>query len=113
MPSSNPSSRFGEIVHEIDLIRAFIAHRSAAQVSVDLMAVRALERSLQIISEAAVKLGDHAERVAPAQPWRKIRSLGNVLRHDYQEVAFDQLWATIKEDLDSLRADCAAQLPAD
>jgi hypothetical protein len=45
----------------------------------------AVERCLQRISEAAAKLGDKAPTLIPDQPWHKIRSFGNVLRHDYDE----------------------------
>ncbi len=37
------------------------------------MAVAAVERKLQIISEAAIRLGDEAERRIPDQPWRDTR----------------------------------------
>ncbi len=37
------------------------------------MTVAAAERKLQIISEAAIRLGDEAERRIPDQPWRDIR----------------------------------------
>ncbi len=48
------------------------------------MAVSAVERKLQIISQAAIRLGDEAERVCPGIPWREIRSVGNHLRHAYE-----------------------------
>jgi uncharacterized protein with HEPN domain len=60
MPSRDPGVRFGDIVREIDLIKEFIGGRSAALVSSDMKTVRAIERSLQIISEAAIKLGPKA-----------------------------------------------------
>jgi uncharacterized protein with HEPN domain len=43
--------------------------------------VAAVERKLQIISEAAIRLADEAERVCPGLPWRDVRGLGNQLRH--------------------------------
>jgi uncharacterized protein with HEPN domain len=44
------------------------------------MAVAAVERKLQIISEAAIRLGADAERLCPGLPWRDIRGIGNQLR---------------------------------
>ena len=41
----------------------------------------AVERCLERISEGAAKLGDTATALMPEQPWRKIRALGNRLRH--------------------------------
>ncbi len=42
----------------------------------------AVERCLERISEAAAKLGDMAVHLMPDQPWQKIRSFGNILRHE-------------------------------
>jgi uncharacterized protein with HEPN domain len=39
------------------------------------MAVAAVERKLQIVSEAATRLGDEAEKRIPDQHWRDIRSI--------------------------------------
>ncbi len=39
--------------------------------------------ALLIVSEAARKLGAAAETFVPIQPWPAIRSIGNVLRHEY------------------------------
>jgi uncharacterized protein with HEPN domain len=50
----------------------------------NLMAVAAVERKLQIISEAAVRLAEEAERRCPDVPWRDIRGIGNHLRHAYE-----------------------------
>jgi len=37
--------------------------------------VAAVERKLQIISEAAIRPGDGADRLCPGLPWRNIRGL--------------------------------------
>jgi hypothetical protein len=50
------------------------------------MAVAAVERKLQIVSEAAVRLRDEAERRCPDVPWRDIRGIGNQLRHAYERI---------------------------
>lgn len=55
------------------------------------------------ISEAAVKLGKLAEDLAPEQPWKDIRGLGNRLRHDYPNVLQEMIWQIIREHLPGLR----------
>jgi uncharacterized protein with HEPN domain len=40
------------------------------------MVVAAVERKLMILSEAAIRLGEDAERYCPGQPWRDIRGTG-------------------------------------
>ena len=67
------------------------------------MAIAAVERKLQIISEAAIRLGDEAERRCPGQPWRDIRGIGNQLRHAYERVNLATVWNTITDDLPPLK----------
>ena len=57
----------------------------------DIKTVAAVERMMQIISEAAVRLGEDAERLYPDQPGRNIRGLGNWVRHQYDSVDRDYL----------------------
>ena len=70
----------------------------------------AVERCLERISEAAAKLGDEAGELVPGQPWPEIRALGNRLRHEYDRIRVDRLWAIIVEDLPSLRSACKVGL---
>lgn len=70
----------------------------------------AVERCLERISEAAAKLGDEAGELVPRQPWPEIRALGNRLRHEYDRVRVDRLWAIVAQDLPALRAACEASL---
>ena len=65
----------------------------------------AVERCLERISEAAAKLGDMAVHLMPDQPWQKIKSFGNVLRHEYDSIREDRLFDIVKTDLPGL---CAA-----
>jgi Protein of unknown function DUF86 len=32
-------------------------------------------------------------------PWPKVAGIGNVLRHDYEQVAHDVLWHVVRDDL--------------
>jgi uncharacterized protein with HEPN domain len=51
-------------------------------------------------------------RVGPNQPWAKIRGLGNLLRHEYDIIRRDDLWAIVHDDLSSLRGDCVEAIEA-
>jgi uncharacterized protein with HEPN domain len=66
----------------------------------------AVERCLERISEAAAKLGDLASALMPEQPWHKVRALGNRLRHEYDAIRADRLWAIVQIDLPALCAAC-------
>jgi len=67
------------------------------------MMVAAVERKLQILSEAAIRLGDEAERRCPEIPWRDIRGIGNQLRHAYERIDSSTIWNAIA-DLPPLKA---------
>ena len=68
------------------------------------MVVAAVERKLQIISEAAIRLAGEAERVCPGVPWRDVRGIGNQLRHAYETIDVATIWKTVIEDLPALEA---------
>jgi uncharacterized protein with HEPN domain len=68
------------------------------------MAVAAVERKIQIVSEAAIRLGDEAERRCPDQPWREIRGIGNQLRHAYERIDLGTIWNAVADDPAPLKA---------
>jgi uncharacterized protein with HEPN domain len=63
----------------------------------------AVERQLQIISEAAYRLGETVTELCPGPDWKQIRAIGNVLRHDYSDIATDVIWGTAYKDVPALR----------
>ena len=65
--------------------------------------VAAVERKLLLISEAATRLGEDAERLCPGLPWHNIRGIGNWLRHRYDRVDVETVWNTVVDDLPRLR----------
>jgi uncharacterized protein with HEPN domain len=63
---------------------------------------RAVERGLEIISEASRHVPDDLKTHAPDIPWRQIAAIGNLLRHEYQRVDIAATWNIIEEHLPSL-----------
>ena len=70
----------------------------------DAKTVAAVERKLLLISEAATRLGEDADRLCPGLPWHNVRGLGNWLRHRYDRVDMEMVWNTIIDDLPPLRS---------
>jgi uncharacterized protein with HEPN domain len=56
------------------------------------MAVAAVERKLQVISEAAIRHASETERRCPDQPRRDIRGMGSQLRHAYERIDLETIW---------------------
>lgn len=110
MPTEDPLQRFMDIIEKIDLISDFTTGLSREQFEGDVKTRLAVERCMQIITEAAAKLGATAEEMAPDIPWRKIRGMGNELRHGYNNLNENLIWKTIQDDLAPLRAACATAI---
>ena len=66
--------------------------------------VAAVARKLLLVSEAAMRLGEDAERLCPGLPWHNIRGIGNWLRHRYDRVDVETVWNTVVDDLPPLKS---------
>ncbi len=106
MPSSDPVRRFQDIVENIDRIESYLEGYDFSQFTQDPRTIDAVERCMQRITEAAIKLQPRAVELLPEQDWDAMRSFGNVLRHDYDRISEALIWETAVGDLTRLRADC-------
>ena len=104
MPFREPALSLRDIVDGIDMIAQFVRNMDLEMFREDPKTIAAVERKLLLISEAAVRLGDDAERLCPGLPWRNIRGVGNWLRHRYDRVDVETVWNTVIDDLPALRA---------
>lgn len=71
---------------------------------------RAVERCIEIISEASRRVPPHLKDHHPEIPWPKIAGIGNVLRHDYDVVNDATIWHAATVDLLPLKEAVAALL---
>jgi uncharacterized protein with HEPN domain len=79
----------------------------------DLKTKSAVERQMQIMTEAAIRLGGDAERVAPGPDWEGFRGMGNLLRHAYHRIDDQIIWNTVKIELPHMREVVVSVLRAD
>ena len=63
----------------------------------------AVERSLEIISEASRFIPEDRKAKESAINWRALSDLGNWLRHAYHRSDVDLLWSMVEDDLEPLR----------
>jgi uncharacterized protein with HEPN domain len=76
--------------HILDAIRDFLAIVGDAtldQLAGDRTRRYGTERCIEIISEASCRLPDAWKEEHPLVPWSDIAGIGNVLRHDYDDVS--------------------------
>jgi len=104
VPSSRAAVRFQDILDNVRLIQSYLTGMDRAAFDADQRTRDAIERCLQRISEAAIKLGPEAEQLAPGPPWQAVRSFGNVLRHAYDQVDPSRIWEIVTRDLPLLEA---------
>lgn len=106
LPSDKPRQRLQDIIYNIDAVRRYTAGLSRDRFIADDKTVDAVEPCLSRISEAASKLGELAEALAPDQEWAKVRGLGNLLRHEYDAIERPVLWDIVEHNVLPLRAAC-------
>lgn len=73
--------RLADIITEIRSIQAALGHLSFKEFESNRIVRAAIERGIEIISEASRHLPDTFEDANPELPWRRIADIGNVLRH--------------------------------
>ena len=103
MPFRDARIHFQDILDSISLIDLFLGDSEFDVYENDLKTKSAVERQLQIITEAAYRLGDEAEVLCPGPDWKGFMGMGNILRHGYHKVDDKIVWDTVKIDLPALR----------
>ena len=63
----------------------------------------ALERGIEVISEASRHLGREHKSQHKDVRWKDIAGIGNILRHEYQRVDGQIIWNAVKDDLPVLK----------
>jgi uncharacterized protein with HEPN domain len=110
MRSSKDRSALFDIRDNAALARGFVGALTLIEFKTDRRAFCAATRALEIISEAARRLTPSVRERHPELPWRAIMGVRNVLRHNYDDVAEEQVWRTALEDLPALHRAIAAEL---
>lgn len=84
---------------------------SLVEYSSNRMLYLAVERSVQIIGEAANRVSPEFQQAHPEIPWRRIVSQRNVLVHEYGDVEHALMWDLIERDLPILVEQLVSLIP--
>ena len=79
MPFRDRATHLRDILEAIDHIETFRVGLNFKDYEADLKTRSAVERQLQILTEAVIRLGPDAETIAPGPDWDGFRGMGNVL----------------------------------
>jgi uncharacterized protein with HEPN domain len=102
--------RLDDILEAIDAVAEMIGNRHFGQYRVDYQLRRAVERCVEIVSEASRRLPPALTAQFPEQPWPEIAAIGNLLRHEYQRVDDFIMWKIATISLPALRPAVAAMI---
>lgn len=92
-----------DIRDAIRRIERYTAGKSLAAFRRDELVHDAVERCLEIISEASRRLPEEMKARHPGIPWRNVAGLGNVFRHEYDAVSTPLVWEIVREHLPPLK----------
>lgn len=70
-----------QIRDTIGLLESYLAGKSKDDYARDPMLRHAVERCIEIVSEASRRLPDELKARHPEVPWSKVAGIGNILRH--------------------------------
>ena len=90
---------------------ATVAGIDEQQLQRDRMRMLALERSMELIGEAARRVSSSFREKHPEIPWKEMIGLRNILAHEYGRVDHAQLHATAIKDVPALIAALEKLLP--
>lgn len=94
--------RLGHMLdHAIEAVEV-CRDRTRADLDSDRLLNLALVRLVEIVGEAANQVSDQGQAGRPDIPWRQIVGMRNRIVHGYDQVDFDLLWDTIRDDLPPL-----------
>ena len=103
MARRNLAPVLADILDAIAGIEAATTGKSFSDYTNDWLLRRGVERGLEIISEAARRLPESATDSHPEIPWKQVRGVGNLLRHEYHKIADQIVWAVVTDHLTPLK----------
>lgn len=97
------ADRVRHILEAIRQIQAALSGVEYTQFERDLLLRLAVERLLEIVSEASKYIPADIKAADPDVPWRKVTDFGNRLRHAYHTIDAAIVWQIANEDLEPLK----------
>jgi uncharacterized protein with HEPN domain len=103
MASRSVRPRLQDILDHIAIVRAATAGQDLVSFVADPVLRLAVERAIEIISEAVRHVPQEDRDRYADIPWRNIVAIGNKLRHEYHRVDPDIIWEIAEQHLHALQ----------
>ena len=95
--------RLTDMLEAIDGATDIVSGMSFSQYQRSYATRKAVERCVEIVSEASRHLPDNLKSRHPAIHWSEIAAIGNLLRHEYQRVDDWIMWRVATKYFPELR----------
>jgi uncharacterized protein with HEPN domain len=96
--------RLRDILEAIEGIEQTTAGMAFGEYEQSWQVRRAVERGVEIISEASRHVSDEMKLRYPHISWREIAGIGNLLRHEYGRIDNRIMWRAVQKYLPELKA---------
>lgn len=107
MRRERPTDLLRDILDFIDKASGWAV---APEAMADEKTLYAVLHAIQYIGEAVSRLPPEVTSLAPDVPWRKIRSMRNLIAHDYAGIDAEIVWKTVQERLPELKTAVTSML---
>jgi uncharacterized protein with HEPN domain len=84
-------------------LKSTVANKTFAEYQQSWQMRRAVERGVEIISEASRYIPDELKQQYPHIYWREIAGIGNLLRHEYGRIDDRIMWRVVQRYLPELK----------
>jgi len=98
-PDERDAAYLWDMLDAARTMQQLISGLDFTQYSNDRRTQLAVERSLEIIGEAAGRVSALFRNAHPEIPWRQIIGQRNVLIHEYGEIKQERIWKTVRENI--------------
>jgi len=102
MSKRDPLLLIEDIIESIEKIESYTNQIAYSEFVNDEMMKDAVIRNLEIIGEAANRLGSDFHQKHPEIEWKRIRGFRNRIVHHYFGIDFDIVWSIIENDMETL-----------
>lgn len=93
----------GDMLDAINGIERATAGKTLEDYQSDWLLKHAVQRAIEIISEASRALPEDVKEIRPEVPWPQVRTIGNVLRHEYHGLSDRIIWGVVIDELPALK----------
>jgi len=101
-PEQRDAGYLWDMLDAARTVEQLSSNQDFTQYSNDRRTQLAVERSLEIIGEAASRVSTSFRNAHPEIPWRQIIGQRNILIHEYGEIKQERIWKTVRENVPQL-----------